>query len=173
MKKFKKILVILLMLVLVFSMVGCSTKKDSKADDASTKDAAVEAAEEAENFGKPIEFEVISVGDLQSNFKLQADLLLYEKGYFIWDGQDGFNYMLISSGEKPTSGYGLSVVSLGDYDGEFKLLVAEGNPPKDAKMPQILTYPHVVIKYASDVQVSTVLDEKGESFELINITKEK
>ena len=169
MKMMKKGILVLAIALLTFAMMGCS--KETSVEE--QKEAQKEAVSEAQNFGTPIEFEVISIDDLASNYKLQSDLMLPERGYFIWEGEDGFNYMLISMGEKPTGGYGLSVVSFGDYDGEKKILVAEGNPPKDSNVPQILTYPHVVIKYANDIEITSVLNEASEAYELIDVTEEK
>lgn len=49
-------------------------------------------------------------------------------------------------GQKPTGGYGIKVNAVKDAQGRTNVFVEEINPNKDAILPQVVIYPHTIIK---------------------------
>lgn len=164
MKPFKKSQIIfILMLIFVVSLAGCSPKTSDDATNETTETTGIPA----EDFGTPIDYDTVYIEELPMDIQLQIDALIVQRGYYKWTTEDGSNYLLISSGEKPTGGYGMMLVSFGDYNGEYKVLVGEGKPAKDAVVPQIITYPYIVIKYVGDLEITEVYNETSEAFTLL------
>ncbi len=167
MKPFKKShLILMILLILIVSLTGCNSKKDAdlttEADDV-TETTGVPA----DDFGTPVDYDTVYIEELPMDIQLQIDALIVQRGYYKWTTDDGANYLLISSGEKPTGGYGIEMVSFGDYEGEYKVLVGEGKPAKDAVVPQIITYPYVVVKYVGDLEITEVYNENSEAYVLL------
>ena len=156
MKKNLKLQVALIFLLLTALVIGgCQ------------KEAPIESTEETTDsgFGQAIEFETVHYDDIPLELMVQIESMIAERGFYTFSTEDGMTYLLVSSGEKPTGGYGIEVVSLADYSGEYKALVGEGKPAADAVVPQVITYPYVVIKYATDMTVSEVANEASELFD--------
>lgn len=167
MKPFKKShLIVMSLLILIVSLTGCSSEK---ADDATTEtiDTTETTGVPADDFGTPVDYDTVYIEELPLDIQMQIDALILQRGYYKWTTEDAANYLLISSGEKPTGGYGIEIVSFGDYDGEYKVLVGEGKPGKDAVVPQIITYPYVVIKYVGDLEITEIYNESSESYALL------
>ncbi len=149
---------LLFLLVLAFLLVltGCS-------DKTSTTEEPTDIP--ADDFGVPVMFDAVYSEDIPLEIRVQMDAMITQKGFYTWKTDEGMNYLLVSSGEKPTGGYGIEVVSFGEYEGVYKVLVGEGKPSADAVVPQILTYPHVVIQYEGDLEVTEIFNEASEKFE--------
>ena len=163
MKPFKKShLIAVIMLIFIVSLTGCSPKNT---DDATTETAETTGIP-ADDFGTPVEYDTVYIEELPLDIQLQIDALIVQRGYYKWT-DEGSNYLLISSGEKPTGGYGIEMVSFGDYEGEYKVLVGEGKPGKDAVVPQIITYPYIVIKFVGDLEITEVYNENSEAYVLL------
>ncbi len=156
----KNQIVFILLLIFVVSLAGCSPKTTDDATNEITETTGVPADE----FGIPIEFDTVYIEELPMDIQLQIDALIVQRGYFKWTTDEGINYLLVSGGEKPTGGYGMNLISLGDFDGEYKVLVGEGKPGKDAVVPQIITYPYIVIKYVGDLEITEVYNERAEAY---------
>lgn len=164
MKPFKKShLIFMITLILIVSLTGCNSKKT----DDTTTDTTETTGVPADDFGTPVDYDTVYIEELPIDIQLQIDALIVQRGYYKWTTDDGANYLLISSGEKPTGGYGIEMVSFGDYDGDYKVLVGEGKPAKDAVVPQIITYPYVVIKYVGDLEITEVYNENSEAYALL------
>ena len=163
MKKRSKIQ-IALMLLLMTALVSAGCQKSTSTDV--TQDTSQETTGYA--CGESIEFEVIHFDDIPLEIKVEIESLIANKGFSTWLTDDGMTYLLVSSGEKPTGGYGIEVVSLADYSGEYKVLVGEGKPAADAMVPQVITYPHVVVKYEGNESIAEVSNETSESFERLS-----
>lgn len=155
----KKPIIIVLILTMVIALAGCS----SQTKDETTTNATDVPADE---FGAALEYDTVYIEDVPEIVSQSIDKLILNRGYFKWN-IDGVNYLLISSGEKPTGGYGITVVTFGEYEGVYKVLVGEGKPGKDAVVPQMITHPYVIIKYTGDLEISEVYNELTEKFELL------
>lgn len=160
--KFQIMLVLVLALLVV--LTGCMNGDDENVTlpVAETTEAPVTTENE---FGKAIEYEVVHSDDLPLELKVEIEAMIIEKGYYTWTVEGGMTYLLVSSGEKPTGGFGIQLISFAEYDGVYKVLVGEGKPAADAMVPQVITYPHVVVKYEGDLEVTEVANEASESFE--------
>lgn len=156
----KQSLISLLLLMMVIMLAGCSQQANIETTATSTEMPA-------DDFGAALDYDTVYIEDVPESVSMQIDKLILNRGYFKWK-IDGENYLLISSGEKPTGGYGIEVVTFGEYDGVYKILVGEGKPGKDAVVPQIITYPYVLVKYTGDLEISEVYNELSEEFELLD-----
>ena len=150
---------ITMMLLLMLVMTGCGSNE-------STDTTAPQTEIATDEFGAAIDFDIVYIDELPTEIALEVNALIVDRGYHVWQS-DGAQIVMISSGEKPTGGYGIEVVSLGDYDGEYKILVGEGKPGKDAVVPQVITYPYVIIKFIGDLEVTEVVNEMTEEFALL------
>jgi hypothetical protein len=154
MKKIRKQLAIFILSMLAMALItGCSTDND-------------EPQTPEDSFGKAVEFTEIRLEDLPLDIKVQAESLLLTRGYYRWSTEDGTEFLLVSSGEKPTGGYGIQIISLADHQGVYKALIGEGKPGADAVVPQVITYPHVIITFTGDLKIDEVVNEVGEAFDL-------
>lgn len=154
MKKIRKLMLITLLSLYAMALItGCN----SEADEPKTPEEA---------FGKAVEFTEIRLEDLPLEIRVQAESLLLTRGYYRWSSEEGIEYLLASSGEKPTGGYGIQIISVADHQGDYKVLVGEGKPSADAVVPQVITYPHVIISFTGTLELDEVVNEAGESFDL-------
>ena len=150
---------IMMMLLLMLVMTGCGSNE-------STDTTAPQTEIATDEFGAAIDFDTVYIDELPTEIALEVNALIVDRGYHVWQSE-GEQIVMISSGEKPTGGYGIEVVSLADYDGEYKILVGEGKPGKDAVVPQVITYPYVIIKFVGDLEVTEVVNEMTEEFALL------
>ncbi|OJV65896.1 MAG: hypothetical protein BGO41_08150 [Clostridiales bacterium 38-18] len=155
---------ILLLMMMVLSACDSNEATDSEAGANDTTNATDTTEMAAGDFGTPILYDEIYYDDIPEGIKSEVDQLIVNRGYFHWN-LDGENYLLISSGEKETGGYGIQILTFGQFESTAKILVGEGKPGKDAVVPQIKTYPFVMIKYEGDFSVSEIYNETSETFE--------
>lgn len=168
MKMLKKNLIALMLILLLTMMVlsACDSNKkaDSETGAVDTTNATDTTEMAAGDFGTPILFDEVYYDDIPDGIKSEVDQLIVNRGFYHWT-EEGMNYLLISSGEKETGGYGIQVLTFGQFESTAKILVGEGKPGKDAVVPQIKTYPFVMIKYEGDFSVPEVYNETSETFE--------
>ena len=160
--KFQILTVLVLAMLVIVS--GCTKVEDDAVTLPVTE--TTKPQETVENtFGKAIEFEVVYIDDIPLDIRVEIEAQIIDRGYYTWRTDDGMTYLLISSGEKPTGGYGIELISLAEYNGVYKVLVGEGKPAADAMVPQVITYPFVVVKFVGDFEVTEVADESSVVFE--------
>ncbi len=145
----------IMLLILVIALTGCQSK------------ASEETTETTET---SILYDTVYIEELPIDIQLQIDSLIVQRGYYKWTSVDAANYLLISGGEKPTGGYALEMVSFSDYEGTYKVRVNEIKPEKDAAVPQVISYPYVLIKYVGDFEITEVNNEGSEAYDLLELS---
>lgn len=83
--------------------------------------------------------------DLPSELRRQADLGP-RRGFTVLTASDGAVWLVIAAGEKPSSGYGISVEAIRMRDGIVTVKVAETAPGPDMMVLTVLTYPQVCVR---------------------------
>jgi len=152
-------LLIILAIVFLFVLSGCSGEQS---------ESQTSTEMPADDFGVPILFDVVYSEDLPLEIRVQVESMIVNRGYYRWTTEDGTSYLLVSSGERPTGGYGIELVSFGTYDEVYKVLVGEGKPGADAIVPQILTYPYVVVRFEGALEVTEIFNETSEEFKVLD-----
>lgn len=115
---------------------------------------AVIMKEEGDIIGveRPVEFEIIDRQSIDDN-ELLSDLYnknYMTKGMYSLIDKD-YVHVLLSAGERPTSGYNMEVNSITEVNPGTVYIYAELNSPADGDMvTQVLTYPSVLVKFSKD-----------------------
>ena len=109
--------------------------------------------------------------------KIQA--LKTNRGFYLFNNkeygikEDGY-HLLISLGERSTSGYGIKVKAVEDNEGKTLVYVEETKPGKDTMTAQVITYPYTVIKIKGVTPNIKIVEEKGKAYvDLRTIEKAK
>lgn len=156
----KRFVVILTIILLFFStLIGC---QEQNKDNNGNKNK------------NSIEYEVIKDMDtLPPNIPLFIESMKKEKGFtnieFI---NKDLNVLVVTSGEKPTGGYGINVGSIAEEEGQvLKIIVNERVPEEGSVVTEALTYPYVVIKIPEKYDSFKVENKEGEEFKYIAINR--
>lgn len=137
----KRILRIGLMAVLALSLIGCGIGATKTVTD--------------------IEYEVL-------NTVPEGIVTLGNRGYKVLKHNNEF-VVIILTGEKPSSGYGIEVQSIKDTGGKIEIIVNETEPKPDEMIATVLTYPGVAIKIGNTITPKFVVsNSKGDRFENID-----
>ena len=63
------------------------------------------------------------------------------------------NFLILNMGEKPTSGYSITIDNVVETDKEIIVKVKELKPEPGAMLMQVITYPYTVVKINSKKQI--------------------
>jgi|GEM_PF-6530031 len=165
MKKGKFLMVLAVVLMLTATGVALGIGLDNNNGDAEKN------KEEVEN---KVRYEIIEDKDLvPSEVAGAVENLKTQKGYFVF-GQPAFDtgeevYLLISSGEKPTGGYDITIEKVEAEEDVLKVVVKETEPGKDEMVTQALTYPHVIVSLEDAYETYQVVTAEGK--ELTNLAE--
>ncbi|MBR5516795.1 MAG: protease complex subunit PrcB family protein [Firmicutes bacterium] len=120
------------------------------------------------SFGEKVEFEELSKENIPNAIEREVIPEYRELERALGCVVDGKVYVIVTRGEKPTSGYGVSVKSLTMEKGEkgtnLKVEAYFKEPENGVAVSKVTTYPYVV--------VSTNLQKLPDSIELISQYKE-
>lgn len=159
-----KILTVTLVLCVVLLVGGCGFF-NNPVDPEQSK----EHKKQQEAFS---EYEIITDAEqLPVEVKSLADYLKNQRGYFVFTpheyatGED--TYLFISSGEKPTGGYALTVDSAAVAGDTLEIKVQEKEPAAGEGVVQVLTFPHLIVKIGSGYQNYRIINDKNEIFAAI------
>ncbi len=102
-----------------------------------------------------------AVGEAVEHLKL-------ERGYFVFN-EPAFDtgdkmYIMVSSGERPTGGYEISIEKVQLKNGVLEILVQETEPGEDEIVTQALTYPHKILSLEEEFTEIRVFTTEREEF---------
>lgn len=83
--------------------------------------------------------------DLPSELRPLANLGP-RRGFAVLTASDGTVWLVIAAGEKPSSGYGISVRSIARHGATVTVTVVETAPPPDTMVLTVLTYPRACVR---------------------------
>ncbi|EYE88901.1 hypothetical protein Q428_05690 [Fervidicella metallireducens AeB] len=116
-----------------------------------------------------IDFEIINQESLPSQLKDSLNQCKQKKGFKFYENpSDGYIYISIFAGEKPTGGYGIKVLQVEDNEGKTNVLVREISPSPNDIVTQALTYPYVNIRAKSITPNIYVKNELGFEYPLLS-----
>ncbi len=155
----KKILAIVLVSLMVFSIVGCT--KDDPNNGENGQGITV----------NKIDYKVVEdINSLSEDLVPIAEGAKSQRGFINFKNET-YNYILISSGEKPTGGYGITIKSVEDVEGTASIVIEETAPEKDAMVTEALTYPYIILDMPMESQSFRVTNEAGEELKSISINE--
>jgi hypothetical protein len=108
------------------------------------------------------------------SFVDELDTIKLNSGFYVIDkekyGIKDFDvYVMISLGQRKTTGYGIKVVSAEDIEGISKITIQETTPSPDMMVGYAITYPYVVVRFAQGTpNVKVVTDTGMELSALVN-----
>lgn len=120
-----------------------------------------------------LKFDVIKdLTTLPVKMQQTVDSLKSQRGYYVFDNTDNpldssSVYVLICSGEKPTSGYGIVPLLLEDIEGISSVVIKELSPAPELEVSQDKTYPYTLIKFQQGTPNVIVRTEEGEKLDKI------
>ena len=93
-----------------------------------------------------IPFQVVSLDQLPSQLKNQAHQAVHSTQEAVrLLSADSKKYVIISLGEKTTSGYKINVKKVEQKGNKLIVHAQKQEPPKDSFQAQVITYPAVII----------------------------
>lgn len=151
----KRMLSLIIILVFVFSLIGCQTSEKSTDGN---KDASQGMTV------NEIDFENISIEDLDSDVQEVLEEAKKERGYkLINKEKSDYKYLAVFAGEKPNAGYDVEITKVIDNEGVTNVTVQEIIPREETLTAQVMTYPMDIVK------LTGITDHVNLNF----ITKEK
>ncbi|SDK00003.1 Gmad2 immunoglobulin-like domain-containing protein [Natronincola ferrireducens] len=162
----KKIFVYIIILVLIFVMMGC--RVEPVPDPPPPQDEPNGGMEENGNFHGDINVElqdrmrIVEEDTLPDTIREWFQQFGDERGGYVYQHPDA-TYVKINAGEKPTGGYGISIVDYLHEEYPRIIVVDTRIPDEDDIVTQVLSYPSVILQVHTDMavefEVRTIDDE--------------
>lgn len=111
-----------------------------------------------------IDFEIINTENLSNAQKEIIEKYKTSKGFTYWQ-EDGYFYIAIFAGQKPSAGYTVDVKSIEDNEGRTNILVAIIGPKDMAS--SVISYPYVVIKADGITDNFNIKDSNGDFYKAL------
>lgn len=114
---------------------------------------------------KPYILSEQEVQAILGNYSEEIEKLKCHAGYYVFDNEkygieDSDVYVMISLGERNSTGYGINIVSAEDIEGISKINIEETKPSTDVTVGDAITYPYVIIKFAKGTPNVEVVKDK-------------
>lgn len=163
MKYILKLTTIIALAALLGGCAGVSAKTDdqSKSIDKPVSDVIAKPGKGNQGITvNKISFEELSEENIPESIKSKIETSKVQSGY-IYEEKDGFFYIVIFSGEKPTGGYGIKVISIEDNEGKTNIMVEETSPKEGDMVTQAITYPYTAIKVTGITPNINIFNKDG------------
>jgi hypothetical protein len=119
-----------------------------------------------------VNFNVISQDNAPETLIKKIELYKDKEGFVSYsDSSSGKSYIAIMRGEKPTTGYGITVNSIDDSEGSINILIQETDPNESTVSPQIITYPYIIIETSSPLPSVNVKNSNNKNYSYYDIQK--
>lgn len=107
------------------------------------------------------------------NYSDQIQKLKLQSGYYVFDNEkydikDSNVYVMISLGQRNTTGYGIKVLSVEDIEGISKITIQETKPAPDMMVGEAITYPYIVVRFSQGTPNVKVVTDNGVELSPIN-----
>lgn len=101
-----------------------------------------------------------------NGFTDEIENLKFEEGFYVFDNEkygikDDNVYVMISLGQRGTLGYGIKVLSVEDIEGISAITITETKPAPDMMLPQVITYPYIIVRFAQGTPNVRVTKDDG------------
>ena len=174
----KSILKLTAVITLSALIAGCASKGAVNSNVPKGAGKPVENSDTNLNTGNQgitvnkISFEEMADADIPEALKGKIETAKLQRG-FIYEEKDGYLYIAIFSGEKPTGGYSIKVSSIEDNEGATNIFVEETAPKQGDMVIQVITYPYTVIKATGITLDIAIFNKDGSNFNAPASTKMK
>jgi hypothetical protein len=112
-----------------------------------------------------INFEIVKNEDAPQVLMEMVNKNKGEKGFiYTIDDSNGYIYIAVMNGVKPTGGYSIEVTGIEDNEGRTNVFVKELVPSKDTMVTQVITYPYTIVRARGITPNITVKNLQEESF---------
>lgn len=115
-----------------------------------------------------ITFNELNINAFNEKQKAEINQLKKDRGYITYANNDGGYYVIIFRGEKPTTGYDITVQSVQDNEGNTNITIQEINPVQGTIQGEAITYPTTAIEIKNIADNFFVTNVKGEEFQKLN-----
>ena len=164
--KAKGKIVSVIMLAMLTTMTGCSSKGISiKPID--TKNVGVNPSTGNQGVKtSPLKYEIIKEELVPSAVIDSLKDIRTQRGFAVIKNADGSNLVCIGTGEKASGGHGIEIVSIKDVGGITKIVIKEVKPAPSEFSTMQLMYPSIFVKVLGgtpNIEVTTTdkLELKG------------
>lgn len=119
-----------------------------------------------------VNFHTISQDDAPSDLMKKIELYKGNEGFVSYtDSSSNKSYIAVMAGEKPTSGYRITVKAIENSKQEVNVLVEETSPDNNAILPQIVSYPYTIIETDIPLNNITVKNSDGKNYSYYDIQR--
>ncbi len=151
-----KILTIALAVVMMASLTTCSSNNLVPTQNTQTNPPPIQGITV-----NSINFEIVKIDNLTTAKKERIETYKTSKGFTYWQ-EDGYFYIAIFAGQKPSAGYTVNVKSIEDNEGKTNILV-DVVGPKDMAA-SVISYPYIIVKADGITDYFNIKDTKGNSY---------
>lgn len=115
---------------------------------------------------KPYVLSEKEVQTIFGNFFDEIEKFRLQSGYYVFDNEkygikDANVYVMISLGQRNTTGYGINIVSAEDIEGTAKITIKERIPKSGMMVGEALTYPYLIVKLPQGTSNVKVVTDSG------------
>jgi hypothetical protein len=101
-----------------------------------------------------------------NGFTEEIESLKLQEGFYVFDNEkygikDNNVYVMISLGQRGTPGYGIKVLSVEYIEGISAIAIQETKPAPDMMLPQVITHPFIVVRFAQGTRNVRVTKDDG------------
>lgn len=108
-----------------------------------------------------IDFEIVSYDKLSDAKKELIENYKTSKGFTYWQ-EDGYFYIAIFAGQKPSAGYTVEVKKIEDNEGKTNILIDVSKPKNMAA--SVISYPYVIVKADGITDNFSIIDTNGDTY---------
>ncbi len=156
MKKLMRIFFTMILSLMILN--GCTINNNPQEDNGD---------DNGDNVGNMVEYEVVdNINSLSEDMKQYIENVKYNRGFTNLREGD-YNWIVITSGEKPTGGYDIEVQSVEEINKILDIKVNEISPKEGSVVTEALTYPIIVLSIPDGYTNFKVSNSKEEEFEYI------
>ncbi|MDW8802319.1 protease complex subunit PrcB family protein [Clostridium sp. A1-XYC3] len=123
---------------------------------------------------KPYVLNEKEVQTVFGSFSDEIEKLKLQRGYYVFDNEkydikDSNIYVMISLGQRNTTGYGIKLISTEDIEGISQITIEETKLQPDMMVGEAVTYPFIILKFAQGTpNVKVITDSGREISPLVN-----
>lgn len=120
-----------------------------------------------EDKGKKMKFKKVELDHMPSSLVSITKMQISKEGYHYTE-IDSKKYIAIFAGRKPSSGYGIKVISVKENEDKIVVTVKNTVPEEDKSYLTVLTYPNTVVEFKSNIKKVVVEDVYGNEYKPLN-----
>lgn len=126
---------------------------------------------------KPYVLNEKEINTVFDGFIDEIESLKLHEGFYVFNNdkyglKDSNVYVMISLGNRNTTGYGINVLSVQDIEGISAITIQETKPGSDTMVGAAITYPYIIVRFAQGTPNVKVTTEDGKELSALVNTLE-